>query len=267
MTIVSILLLLVLGAATGFAAGLLGVGGGMMMVPFLTLLLEANGFPTDEAIKVAVATSLATIVFTSLSSVRAHHSHRAVLWPVVLLFAPGIMIGSLLGAHFAAALRGAVLAALFAAFVGFSATQMLIDRKPRPTRQLPGRVAMAAVGAVIGVLSALVGAGGAFMSVPFMVWCNVRPQAAVGTSAALGFPVALAGTAGYMMVSPPAGLPSGMVGMVYLPALLTVSLATVVTAPLGARLAHALPTAELKRIFALLLYGLCAYMLNRAVAG
>jgi uncharacterized protein len=237
------------------------------MVPFLSLLLELNGFPIATSIKIAIATSLATIIFTSLASVRAHHAHGAVLWPVALLFAPGILAGSLLGAQFAVALGGTLLATVFALFVGFSATQMLIDRKPRPTRQLPGPVGMSAFGAATGVLSALVGAGGAFVSVPFMIWCNVRPQHAVGTSAALGFPIALAGTLGYMLVAPPAGMPPGMVGMVYVPALLTISAASVVTAPLGARLAHSLPTGRLKRLFALMLYGLCAYMLYRGFTG
>jgi uncharacterized protein len=122
-------------------------------------------------------------------------------------------------------------------------------------------------GGAIGGLSALLGAGGAFVSVPFMVWCNVRPQRAVGTSAALGFPIAFAGTIAYMTVPPPETAPAGMVGMVYLPALLAISLASVATAPLGARLAHALSTARLKRIFAVMLYGLCAYMLSRAISG
>jgi uncharacterized protein len=267
MTILSFSLLLALGAAVGFAAGLLGIGGGMMIVPFLTILLEANGFAADDAIKIAIATSLATVVFTSMSSVRAHHSHRAVLWRVAAMLTPGIVVGALAAAHFAAMLRGATLAALFAAFVGFSATQMLIDRKPRPTRQLPGAIGMSAAGATIGALSSLVGAGGAFVSVPFMTWCNVRAQHAVGTSSALGFPIAFAGTIGYMTVASPAPAPTGMAGLVYLPAMLALSLASVTTAPLGARLAHALPTRRLKQVFAIQLYALGAYMLYRAIAG
>jgi uncharacterized protein len=266
MTLPYLALLLAMGASIGFAAGLLGIGGGMLMVPLMTILLEASGFPVADAVKVAIATSLATIIFTSLSSVRAHHSHGAVLWPVVLRFAPGIVVGSLVGAQLASAIAGGVLAALFSIFVGFSATQMLLNRKPRPTRQLPGAAAMTGVGTGIGVLSALVGAGGAFVSVPFMVWCNIRVQNAVGTSAAIGFPIALAGTIGYMASTTPVGALEGMVGMVYLPALIAVSVASVFTAPLGARLAHSMSTARLKRTFALMLYALSAYMLYRALA-
>ncbi len=146
----------------------------------------------------AVATSLATICFTSLSSVRAHHQRGAVLWSVARLLAPGILVGSLFGAQIAVALPGKVLSVLFALFVGFSATQMFLDRKPKPTRTLPKGPGMFAMGGLIGLLSALVGAGGAFISVPFMTWCNVKIHNAVGTSSALGFPIALAGTLGYI---------------------------------------------------------------------
>jgi uncharacterized membrane protein YfcA len=179
--------LALLGMCTGFLAGLLGIGGGMLMVPFMTFILSAKGFPAEYTVKMAVATSLSTICFTSLSSVRAHHQRGAVLWPVVRLLAPGILVGSLLGAQVAVALSGKLLSILFALFVGFSATQMFLDRKPKPARTLPGGWGMFGVGSVIGVLSSLVGAGGAFISVPFMTWCNVKIHNAVGTSAALGF--------------------------------------------------------------------------------
>ena len=188
--------LLVLGCFTGFLAGLLGIGGGMLMVPFMTYLLSAKGMPAEHVVKMAIATSLATICFTSIASVRAHHQRGAVQWPVARLLAPGIVIGSLLGAQVAKALPSAVLAILFALFVSFSALQMLLDRKPAPTRQLPGTAGMLGAGGVIGLLAALVGAGGAFVSVPFMTWCNVQIHNAVATSAALGFPIAVAGTVG-----------------------------------------------------------------------
>ena len=173
--------LLILGSCTGFLAGLLGVGGGMLMVPFMTLLLSAKGMPAAYVVKMAIATSLATICFTSIASVRAHHQRGAVLWPVAKLFAPGIVIGSLLGAQIAKALPAQVLAILFALFVSFSALQMLIDRKPKATRQLPGTGGMLAAGGTVGLLASLVGAGGAFVSVPFMAWCNVKIHNAVAT--------------------------------------------------------------------------------------
>jgi|DewCreStandDraft_4_1066084.scaffolds.fasta_scaffold25528_2 uncharacterized membrane protein YfcA len=259
-------LLLAVGAAVGFAAGLLGIGGGMLLVPALTMILTAQQVPLDHVVHVAVATSLATILFTSVSSVRAHHRKGAVLWPVVKSFAPGILVGSLVGAQIAGRLPTAWLALGFAVFVGFSATQMLLDRKPKPQRELPKPAGMFGVGSLIGLLSSFVGAGGGFISVPFMVWCNVRIQNAVATSAALGFPIAAAGTVGYIISGLNAsGLPKGSIGFIYVPALVSIAATSVLTAPLGARVAHALDTKPLKRIFALMLYALAAYMLYKAL--
>lgn len=236
----------------------------MVMVPFITFILTSRGFPAEHTLKVAVATSLATICFTSLSSVRAHHRRGAVLWPIVRLLTPGILLGSIVGAQIAVALPGNVLSVLFAVFVAFSATQMFLDRKPKPSRTLPGRLGTFGVGGVIGIVSSLVGAGGAFISVPFMTWCNVKIHNAVGTSAALGFPIALAGTLGYIWAGQ--GLqtmPPGTVGYLYLPALLVVSLASICTAPLGARTAHRMDIRPLKKVFAAMLYVLSAYFLLR----
>ena len=256
----------VLGAAIGFAAGLLGIGGGMLAVPFMTLLFTAQHFPAEHILHMAIATSLATIIFTSLSSVRAHNKRGAVLWPVAARLAPGILAGSLLGARIAGALPMRWLALLFALFVGFSATQMLLDRKPTATRQLPATAGMVSVGAVIGMASAIVGAGGAFLSVPFMTWCNVRIQNAVATSAALGFPIAVAGTIGYVISGwQVTDAVAGAVGYVHVPALVTLAAASVLTAPLGARVAHTIDTRRLKGLFALLLYALAGYMLYKAL--
>jgi len=257
-----ILELALLGTCTGFLAGLLGIGGGMLMVPFLTFILSSKGFPQDYTVKMAVATSLATICFTSLSSVRAHHQRGAVLWDVARLLAPGILVGSLFGAQIAVSLPGKMLSVLFALFVGFSATQMFLDRKPKPTRTLPKGPGMFAMGGLIGLLSALVGAGGAFISVPFMTWCNVKIHNAVGTSSALGFPIALAGTLGYIWagIGMPQ-MPPGSVGYLYLPALVIISIASMTMAPLGARTAHRMDIRPLKKMFATVLYGLAGYFL------
>jgi uncharacterized protein len=253
-----------LGLITGYLAGLLGIGGGMLMVPFLVILLTAKGFPEEHIVKMAVATSLATICFTSLASVRAHHQKGAVLWPVVLALAPGIMVGSMLGAKLAVSLPAKALTVLFAVFVTFSATQMFLNRKPRPGRGLPGGLGMFAVGNVIGGLASMVGAGGAFVSVPFMTWCNVTIHKAVATSAALGFPIALAGTLGYVW----AGwglpqMPAGAFGYLYLPALASISIGSMLTAPWGARTAHRIDIAPLKKVFACSLYLIAAYFLLR----
>lgn len=257
--------LLALGVAAGFLAGLLGIGGGMLMVPFLTLILAARGVDPALAVKMAVATSMATILFTSLSSLRAHHGHGAVRWPLVRGLAPGIVLGGLAaGGGVFALLKGEGLALVFAGFVGLSAVQMLRGGTPSPHREMPGTLGQAAVGGGIGLVSGLVGAGGAFLSVPFMVWCNVPLRHAVGTSAALGFPIALASTAGYLIAgrSLPAALP-GAVGYLYLPALVIISAASVLLAPWGARTAHRIDVKSLRRAFAGLLLLLAGTMLAR----
>lgn len=259
--------LLALGAFTGFAAGLLGIGGGMLMVPFMTMLLGQVGFPAEHVVKAAIATSLTTIVFTSLSSVRAHHARGAVRWPIVRTLAPGILIGALAGAQIAGALPARVLAAVFGLFIGFSAIRMLGGGPPIADRALPGRAGMSAAGGLIGAISALLGAGGGFVTVPFLVRRAVPIQAAVATSAACGLPIALAGTLGYLWAGRHLPLPAGSAGYVYLPALAAISAASMLTAPWGARTAHALSGATLKRIFAGLLGALAGYMLWRAAVG
>jgi uncharacterized membrane protein YfcA len=256
--------LALMGACAGFLAGLLGIGGGMIMVPFMTIILEAKDFPAEYVVKMAVATSLATICFTSLSSVRSHHKHGAVLWPVARVLAPGILVGALIGAQIAAALPTRILGLVFSLFIAYSATQMILDRKPKPTRTLPGSWGMFGMGNVIGLLSSVVGAGGAFVSVPFMTWCNVKIHQAVATSAALGFPIALAGTLGYIWAG--RGLPDmppGAFGYLYLPGLLVIATTSILTAPLGARTAHRMDIRPLKRAFGVVLYLLAAYFLMR----
>jgi uncharacterized membrane protein YfcA len=257
--------LLALGAIAGFLAGLLGVGGGAMLVPFMTLVFSVRAVPEAHIVKMAIATSLATVCFTSVSSVRAHHHRGAVRWKLVGLMAPGIVVGGLVGAQVAKALTSNLLALVFAVFIGHSALQIFMDKKPKPTRQLPSETGLIAFGGGVGLLSTLVGAGGAFVSVPFMLACNVPIIHAVGTSAALGFPIALAGTTGYVIAgwSQP-GMPAGTLGFVYLPALLALASASVLTAPLGARSAHTLPVRQLKRVFACLLCAMSGYMLYKA---
>ena len=260
--------LVVLGLCTGFLAGLLGIGGGMVMVPFIIIILSNRGVAPDLAVKMAIATSMATIIFTSLSSVRAHHRRGAVRWDIVKLLAPGIVIGAAIASlGVFALLKGSWLALVFATFVFFSATQMLLNKKPKPSRTLPGTVGTLGAGTAIGFLSGLVGAGGGFVSVPFMTWCNVAIHTAVATSAALGFPIALANALGYLVAGQGvADLPSGSIGYIYLPALGVIAAASVLMAPLGVRAAHALPVATLKRVFASMLYLLAAYMAYKGLS-
>ena len=262
-----ILELAVLGLCTGFLAGLLGIGGGMLMVPFITLIMTGRGVSPDLSVKVAIATSMATIIFTSVSSVRAHHKRGAVRWDVVWRLAPGIVMGAAVASMGVfSVLKGSSLALFFAFFVAFSATQMLLDRKPAASRTLPGTGGQLAAGGVIGFLSGLVGAGGGFVSVPFLTWCNVVIHQAVATSAALGFPIALANVVGYIIAGQSVeGLPTGALGYVYLPALAVIATASVLMAPLGVKAAHAMPVKQLKRVFAFILYMLAAYMLHRGL--
>jgi len=257
---------LVLGAFAGFAAGLLGIGGGMLLVPFLTMLLTGQGFPLGQIVKIAIATSLTTILFTSLSSVRAHARRGAVRWDIARTLAPGIVVGSMLGAQVASWLPGAVLAVAFGLFVGAMATQMLVPKRLHAERALPGTAGMLGMGGTIGMLSALAGAGGGFITVPFLTRSNVRIHEAVATSAACGFPIALAGTLGYVVAGWNLSLPSGTIGYIYLPALAAIAATSVLTAPLGARAAHAMSVERLRRLFALLLYALAAYMMWKGIA-
>ena len=252
-----------LGAVVGIFAGLLGVGGGAIMVPILTSLYTAQGFPAENVVHLALGTSMASIVLTSVSSSRAHHARGAVEWGVVRTMGPGVIIGIFLASFIAAALPSRPLAIFFACFIAYVCAQMLLDIKPKASRQLPGPWGLAAAGAVIGAVSALVAIGGGSLSVPFMTWCNLKVQNAIGTSAAIGLPIALAGTLGYLVNGwNAAGTPALTLGYVYLPALVLVSLVSMVMAPMGARLAHRLPVALLKKIFAGLLMALCAKMLH-----
>lgn len=254
---------LLLGAFVGFFAGLLGVGGGGIMVPVLTTLFAAQGFAHEHLVHVALGTSMAAIVMTSIASLRAHHAHGAVRWEIVRRITPGVLIGTFGGTFIASRVDSAPLAIFFGCFMAYVSLQMILNVKPKPTRELPGPVGMTGVGGGIGLVSALVAIGGGSLSVPFMTWCNVKMQHAIGTSAAIGLPIALAGALGYLINGwNSSGLPDWSVGYVYLPALVLVSAVSTFTAPLGARLAHRLPVATLKKVFAGVLILLSAKMLH-----
>jgi len=252
-----------LGAVAGFFAGLLGVGGGAIMVPVLALMFAAQGFAEGHLMHLALGTSMCSIIFTSVSSLRAHHRHGAVIWSIVRRIAPGIVIGTLIGAQVAGRLPTRPLAIFFAAFIGYVAVQMMLNIRPKPSRQLPGSLGMFSVGAGIGGVSALAAIGGGTLSVPFMTWCNVPVHHAIGTSAAIGFPIAVAGTVGYLIAGQgKAGLPDGSLGFVYVPALAATVATSMLVAPLGAQVAHRLPVPTVKKIFAGLLLVLLAKMLH-----
>ena len=252
-----------LGAVAGVLAGLLGIGGGLVIVPMLVFALAWQGVAPEYLMHLALGTSLATIIFTAVSSALAHHRRGAVQWKVVRGIAPGILAGTLGGTFVAAALSTDFLQIFFALFLFFVAWQMLSGRKPNPNRELPGAAGMLGAGGVIGVFSSLVGIGGGTLSVPFLVWCNVGLHRAIGTSAAIGFPIAVAGTLGYLLNGLRATpLPEYSLGFIYLPALVGIVAASVLTAPLGVSLAHSLPVDKLKKIFAVLLIAVATRMLS-----
>lgn len=245
---------LLLGSFTGFVAGLFGVGGGLLLVPILLFLFDAQHFSADSSMHVALGTSMASIVFTSLSSLRKHHQHGAINWQVVRHITPGILLGATLGALSAGLIPAQELGMFFALFVYFAAAQILLDTRPKPSRQLPGLAGLSAFGTLTGWISSLVSIGGGTLVVPFLIWCNMPLRSAIGTSAAIGFPVAVGGTVGYIATGLSMhSLPAPSLGFVYLPALFAVALASVLTAPFGAMATHRLKVGILRKLFAILL--------------
>ena len=251
-----------IGAAVGFFAGMLGIGGGAIMVPLLVMLFDAQGLPKSHILHLAVGTGMATILFTSVASVRAHASRGAIRWDIARNITPGILLGGLVGSWIASFIPPLVFAALFTAVIYIAATNLLIDRKPKPSREAPGFVGMSVFGFVVSAASAFAAIGGAFLTVPFMLWCNVPMLPAIGTAAVIGFPIALSGTIGFIATGlRETGLPPYTVGFVYLPALAGIVVTSMLMAPVGAAAAHRLPTVWLKRIFAVLFYVMATKML------
>ncbi|MEE9552355.1 MAG: sulfite exporter TauE/SafE family protein [Gammaproteobacteria bacterium] len=245
---------LLLGSVAGIIGGLLGLGGGIIIVPALLYVFIRQGLSADILMHMAVATSLATIIFTSISSTYAHHRHGAVLWRQVRLLMPGIILGGCLGAFIAGHLPSDTLRTVFGIFELLVAIQIGLSIKPSAQRELPGGGGMIIAGGGIGSLSTILGIGGGTITVPFLLWCNINIRNAVATSAACGLPIAIAGTIAMII----AGwdhplLPEGTIGYVYWPAAITILFASVLFAPLGARLAHSIPIDKLKSVFAVVL--------------
>jgi len=240
MTTTTVVMLLLMGCGGGFLAGLLGVGGGMVLVPFLVMIFDHVGHDPTMVVQTALATALATIMFTSLSSMRAHHRKGAVQWNLVWLLAPGILVGGQLGSRIVAWLPGQVLAVAFALFVGWMGSRMLRGARrvePDVPARLPGRLGLAAVGTGIGGLSAIFGAGGGFVTVPFLNSRGVPLPKAIATSAACGFPIAFSGTLGYMVMGWWQGLPGGALAYLDVRALFTIVPMSMLFAPVGAYMA------------------------------
>lgn len=247
---------LLIGALAGLLAGLFGIGGGAVMVPALVFVFDLSRIGGDWAAHLAVGSSLAAIVGTGLASMLAHRRHGSVRWDLVWLLAPGILLGALAGSMLAAWLPGVWLKRLFALFLTLTGMRLVASPTPAkgPSRPLPKRAGLIAAGGAIGAFSALVGIGGGTLTVPFLNRYGIDLRQAIGTSAACGVPIALAGALGFVLNGwGRDGLPSGATGFVYWPAVLWMSLSSYIAAPLGARLAHRLPIQVLKRLFGALL--------------
>ncbi|WP_028453990.1 sulfite exporter TauE/SafE family protein [Chitinilyticum litopenaei] len=257
-----ILACLAVGGVAGVLAGLLGVGGGLVIVPALLLVLPLAGVPASHIQHVALGTSLATIMFTGAASMLAHHRRGSVRWSVVRGIAPGIVVGTFAGAQLAGRMSGALLQWIFVLFAYLVAWQMLAQRQTGPARSLPGTAGLGAAGGVIGVASSWVGIGGGSLSVPFLSWCGVPLREAIGSSAAIGVVIALAGSVGYVISGMGiAGLPNYSMGFIYIPAFVLIVLASMPLTRVGAALAHRLPVVTLKKLFAGLLIVLASKML------
>ena len=242
-----------LGACAGVLAGLLGIGGGLVLVAALAWLLPLQGVPADVAMHVALASSMASIVLTAASSARSHHRRGSVLWPTVAWMVPGVLLGGALGSRFAIALDDDVLRWCVAGYCFVIAAQMLLS-KPHVdggTVAAPRGPGYTLAGGGIGIVSAIVGIGGGSLTVPLLVWRGVSPVRAVGTSSACGIFIGIGSALGYALQAPAGALPLDYsVGYVYLPAALGVAAASVLAAPYGTRLAHAISGDALKRVFA-----------------
>ncbi len=251
------------GAIVGILAGLMGVGGGAVLVPILDFTLGLQGVSPLYIHHMAIATSMANILFTSAVSAWSHNKHGTIPWDLVRWMTPGILAGSFGSTFAAAAVPAAPLKFVFACFLVYAASQMIMDIKPRPSRQLPGAVGLTLMGTLIGLFSGFLGVGGAAITLPFLIMCNVPMISVISASAAFGFPIAVAGTAGFIWngLGIPE-LPEHSLGFVYLPALAGLISASVLTTPLGAKLAHALPVRSIKRFFGVFLIFMSARMFS-----
>ncbi len=264
--LVPLFLYCVLGAVAGILAGLLGIGGGAVIVPMLVFAFNWQGIPHDLVMHMALGTSLGSIIFTAISSAVAHSRKGGVDWRIFRGITIGILVGTYCGTFIAAQIPGKWLQLFFAFFLYYVATNMLLNKKPNPTRTIPGFAGLTGAGLVIGGVSSLVGIGGGSLSVPYLVWHNVDIRRAIGTSASIGFPIAVAGCLGYVINGwKIPDLPPYTLGYLYLPALAGIVAVSMLTAPLGASIAHRLPVPKLKKFFACFLYMIATKMLFDAI--
>ena len=261
-----IIAFLLLGSIVGIMAGLLGIGGGGIMVPILTSIFLLLGMPIEKVVHLALGTSMAAIVFTSVSSLRAHHLRGGVIWSYVKSMSPGIIVGTFIATFIAAYANSLFLAVFFSMFMAYVSLQMFLNKKPALHGKPNGVQHLFFVGSGIGAISALVSIGGGSLTVPYLVSKNVDIKKAIGTSAAIGLPISISGTLGYIINGwGNTSLDNYVLGYVYLPAVLLISITSFICAPLGVRLVHYLPVQIIKKIFALLLIILSIKMLSSII--
>lgn len=259
-----IVFLLLTGAFTGFCAGLFGIGGGGIMVPLLAVCFSRIGFSQDQIMHFALGTSMAAIIPTAIASILTHNKHHAILWSVALKFTPGVLVGTFIGSLIATHLSNDFLAIFFAIFMAIVSWKMWSNVLPKASRELPSSGLLALTGSGIGGISALVAIGGGTMTVPFLLWCNVHLRNAIATSAAVGLPIAMTGAIGYALQFDQ-GIKGVSIGYMVWPAFLSLACGSIITAPLGAKFAHKLPTEKLKKYFAIFLLFLSLQMLIKVV--
>jgi uncharacterized membrane protein YfcA len=248
---------LMVGSIAGLISGLFGLGGGAIIVPLLIFSFAARGMPQELITHLAIGTSLATIIFTALSSIYTHHQKQAIRWDIVKTMVPGILLGGVLGGLFAISLDGVLLQLLFGGFLILVALQLLLYTPQVGGRALPNLLGMGASGSCIGGVSAVFGIGGGTLTVPLLTFFGVKIHQAVGTAAACGLPIALAATLAYgTATTDVASLPTGSIGFVFLPALLGIIVASLPCARLGALLAHRVNAQKLRKGFAWVTMGL-----------
>lgn len=253
---------LILGMATGLLAGLFGIGGGLVIVPVLVFLYTAEGFPQNLILIMAIATSLAAIIITAIASVRAHHRLGSVLWPNVFRLAPGIMLGAGLGAVIADSIPVQLLKTIFIVYLCYAGCEMALARQPKPGGGHFSKLTDFLVACLIGMISALVGIGGGTMTVPYLVFANYPMRNAVAIASACGLPIAIMSSISYALLGLKAdNLPPWSLGYVYLPAFVSIGFGSILTAPLGAKLAHKLPARELKRYFSVLIFAVAVKLM------
>jgi uncharacterized membrane protein YfcA len=262
-----VLIFLTLGLFVGFIAGLLGIGGGGTMVPVLTILFTYNGVPLEQAVPMALGTSMSSIVITSFSSMRAHRANDNVLWSVFKPMSFGVILGVILGTFLVSVINHLALSIFFVIFMAYISAQLFLNKKPKPSRTLMSKPLLFSAGGTIGTISALVSIGGGSLTAPFLIWQNVNGKKAIGTSAALGFPLSITGATCYMLINGTENInmQTLVFGYVYLPAVFFISIASFFTAKLGAQYTQKLSVPVLQKTLGILNMILCLKMLHSVI--